>query len=223
MDPSRCGGGWNRRRLPAPHVVRPDDCARQSRCCRHRAAAGGDRGHGCCPRQRASAAVGRIRELGAWQTVSWALMVAAPLMIALTVISAIRQPPTGSPIEWAAFAYLGVVRARSSDSSPGTAGSRSGRWHRSARSNWSNPCRPSPGRPCCCVNNSPGPPSEFEGASRPCAVEESRDSSSTHGRRSRLCPTEDGPEVGGRGEGAVFVGTVRAQAGIDEGVGDGGG
>ncbi|RZL80523.1 MAG: DMT family transporter [Rhodococcus sp. (in: high G+C Gram-positive bacteria)] len=49
------------------------------------------------------------RELGAWQTVSWALMVAAPLMIALTVISAIRQPPTGSPIEWAAFAYLGVV------------------------------------------------------------------------------------------------------------------
>jgi len=36
-------------------------------------------------------------------------MVAAPLMIALTVISAIRQPPTGSPIEWAAFAYLGVV------------------------------------------------------------------------------------------------------------------
>ncbi|MDV7086977.1 DMT family transporter [Rhodococcus sp. IEGM 248] len=49
------------------------------------------------------------RELGAWQTVSWALMVAAPLMIALAVVSAIRQPPTGSPIEWAAFAYLGVV------------------------------------------------------------------------------------------------------------------
>ncbi|RZK73738.1 MAG: EamA family transporter, partial [Rhodococcus sp. (in: high G+C Gram-positive bacteria)] len=48
------------------------------------------------------------RELGAWQTVSWALMVAAPLMIALAVVSAIRQPPTGSPIEWAAFAYLGV-------------------------------------------------------------------------------------------------------------------
>ncbi|GAF44416.1 hypothetical protein RW1_013_00390 [Rhodococcus wratislaviensis NBRC 100605] len=49
------------------------------------------------------------RELGAWQTVSWALVLSAPLMIALTVISAVRQPPTASPIEWAAFAYLGVV------------------------------------------------------------------------------------------------------------------
>ncbi|WAM11796.1 DMT family transporter [Rhodococcus sp. JS3073] len=49
------------------------------------------------------------RELGAWQTVSWALVLSAPLMIALTVISAVRQPPTASQIEWAAFAYLGVV------------------------------------------------------------------------------------------------------------------
>jgi drug/metabolite transporter (DMT)-like permease len=36
-------------------------------------------------------------------------VLSAPLMIALTVISAVRQPPTASPIEWAAFAYLGVV------------------------------------------------------------------------------------------------------------------
>jgi drug/metabolite transporter (DMT)-like permease len=49
------------------------------------------------------------RELGAWQTVSWALVLCAPLMVVLTTLSAIRQPPTGTPIQWAAFAYLGLV------------------------------------------------------------------------------------------------------------------
>jgi drug/metabolite transporter (DMT)-like permease len=49
------------------------------------------------------------RELGAWQTVSWALVVCAPLMAALTVLAAIRQTPEGTPVEWAAFGYLGVV------------------------------------------------------------------------------------------------------------------
>lgn len=49
------------------------------------------------------------RELGAWQTVSWALVLAAPLMIALTAASAIRQPPAGTPVEWLTFAYLSVV------------------------------------------------------------------------------------------------------------------
>jgi drug/metabolite transporter (DMT)-like permease len=49
------------------------------------------------------------RELGSWQTVSWALIVSAPLMIALTVISIVQQPPTATGIEWAAFAYLAVV------------------------------------------------------------------------------------------------------------------
>jgi drug/metabolite transporter (DMT)-like permease len=49
------------------------------------------------------------RELGSWQTVSWALVLSAPLMIALTVASAVRQPPSGTPAEWAAFAYLAVV------------------------------------------------------------------------------------------------------------------
>lgn len=49
------------------------------------------------------------RELGAWQTISWALVLAAPVMITLTGISVAQQPPTGSPAQWAAFAYLGVV------------------------------------------------------------------------------------------------------------------
>ena len=49
------------------------------------------------------------RELGAWQTVSWALVVCLPLMAALATISAIEQTPTGTPTQWAAFGYLGVV------------------------------------------------------------------------------------------------------------------
>jgi uncharacterized membrane protein len=35
------------------------------------------------------------RELGAWQTVSWALVVCSPLMVVLTVLAAVRQPPRG--------------------------------------------------------------------------------------------------------------------------------
>ena len=49
------------------------------------------------------------RELGAWQTVSWALVVSAPLMTVLAVVAVAREVPSGSPAEWAAFAYLGVV------------------------------------------------------------------------------------------------------------------
>jgi drug/metabolite transporter (DMT)-like permease len=49
------------------------------------------------------------RELGAWQTVSWALVLSAPLMILLTTVSVVQQPPSGTPAEWAAFGYLGVV------------------------------------------------------------------------------------------------------------------
>ncbi len=49
------------------------------------------------------------RELGSWQTVSWALVLCAPLMVVLTVLSALRRPPEGDLTEWAAFAYLGVV------------------------------------------------------------------------------------------------------------------
>ena len=49
------------------------------------------------------------RELGSWQTVSWALLVAAPLMVALTAISLLAEPPRADPIEWAAFGYLAVI------------------------------------------------------------------------------------------------------------------
>ncbi|UOQ87648.1 DMT family transporter [Agromyces endophyticus] len=49
------------------------------------------------------------RELGSWQTVSWALIVAAPLMLVLTIVSVAQQPPTATPVEWLAFAYLAVV------------------------------------------------------------------------------------------------------------------
>ncbi|WP_051898303.1 DMT family transporter [Sciscionella sediminilitoris] len=51
------------------------------------------------------------RELGAWQTMSWALVLAAPLMIALTAVSMTGRPPSGGAPEWAAFAYLAVVSA----------------------------------------------------------------------------------------------------------------
>lgn len=49
------------------------------------------------------------REIGAWQTVSWALVLASPLMVTLTTIAIVEQPPTGTPTQWAAFAYLGMV------------------------------------------------------------------------------------------------------------------
>ncbi len=49
------------------------------------------------------------RELGSWQTISWALVVASPVMVTLTAVSVVREPPTGSPAAWASFAYLAVV------------------------------------------------------------------------------------------------------------------
>lgn len=49
------------------------------------------------------------RELGAWQTISWALVLASPVMLALTVVAMIQQPLAGTSVQWAAFAYLGVV------------------------------------------------------------------------------------------------------------------
>jgi drug/metabolite transporter (DMT)-like permease len=49
------------------------------------------------------------RELGAWQTVSWALVVCLPLMTLLATVSAVRHTPEGSITQWAAFGYLGVV------------------------------------------------------------------------------------------------------------------
>lgn len=49
------------------------------------------------------------RELGAWQTVSWALVLAAPLMLALTVVSVANEAPAARPTQWLAFAYLACV------------------------------------------------------------------------------------------------------------------
>jgi drug/metabolite transporter (DMT)-like permease len=49
------------------------------------------------------------RELGAWQTVSWALVLASPLMVLLTALSVAHDPPSGTPAQWTALAYLGVV------------------------------------------------------------------------------------------------------------------
>jgi drug/metabolite transporter (DMT)-like permease len=49
------------------------------------------------------------RELGAWQTVSWALVLASPLMLILTLTAAVHQSPAGTATEWAAFAYLALV------------------------------------------------------------------------------------------------------------------
>lgn len=49
------------------------------------------------------------RELGSWQTISWALIVAAPLMVPLLLVTAVQQPPRATPAEWAAFTYLAAV------------------------------------------------------------------------------------------------------------------
>ena len=49
------------------------------------------------------------RELGAWQTVSWALVVAAPAMLGATVLAVVQQPPHATPVQWAAFGYLAAV------------------------------------------------------------------------------------------------------------------
>ncbi len=49
------------------------------------------------------------RELGAWQTVSWALVLALPGMALLAGIAMANHPPSGTPVQWMAFAYLSVV------------------------------------------------------------------------------------------------------------------
>lgn len=49
------------------------------------------------------------RELGSWQTISWALVIASPFMVILTGVAVAQHPPTASPVEWGAFAYLAVV------------------------------------------------------------------------------------------------------------------
>lgn len=49
------------------------------------------------------------RELGSWQTISWALVLASPLMLLLTGVAVWQRPPVGTLVEWSAFAYLSAV------------------------------------------------------------------------------------------------------------------
>jgi drug/metabolite transporter (DMT)-like permease len=49
------------------------------------------------------------RELGPWQTVSWALVVAVPAMVAVTVTGLLARPAAGTAGGWAAFGYLAAV------------------------------------------------------------------------------------------------------------------
>jgi drug/metabolite transporter (DMT)-like permease len=49
------------------------------------------------------------RELGAWQTVCWALVACAPLMTVLMAVSVIQDAPRATRGEWLAFGYLGLV------------------------------------------------------------------------------------------------------------------
>lgn len=49
------------------------------------------------------------RQLGSWQTIAWALVLAAPAMLVLAVLSVLGQPPSATPVQWAAFAYLALV------------------------------------------------------------------------------------------------------------------
>lgn len=49
------------------------------------------------------------RELGPWQTISWGLVVASPVMGALTVSSLVTSPPSASVGVWACFAYVSVI------------------------------------------------------------------------------------------------------------------
>jgi drug/metabolite transporter (DMT)-like permease len=49
------------------------------------------------------------RQLGSWQVVCWALLVAAPVMTVLFAGSLVQHPPAATPVEWAAFGYLAAV------------------------------------------------------------------------------------------------------------------
>jgi drug/metabolite transporter (DMT)-like permease len=49
------------------------------------------------------------RELGSWQTVSWALVVAAPAMTAVSLAGLLARPAGGTPGGWVAFGYLAAV------------------------------------------------------------------------------------------------------------------
>ncbi|MGC4961722.1 DMT family transporter [Gordonia sp. DT101] len=49
------------------------------------------------------------RELGAWQTICWALLLASPVMLVATVIVSDGRLPHATTGQWATFAYLSAV------------------------------------------------------------------------------------------------------------------
>ncbi|MFI9407079.1 DMT family transporter [Nocardia sp. NPDC052316] len=49
------------------------------------------------------------REIGSWQTVSWALVLSAPLMLTLAGVAVADRAPAAGAVEWACFVYLSVV------------------------------------------------------------------------------------------------------------------
>lgn len=49
------------------------------------------------------------RELGSWQTISWALVLAAPATGLITGVSVAQSPPRATVPEWCAFLYLSVI------------------------------------------------------------------------------------------------------------------
>ncbi len=49
------------------------------------------------------------RELGSWQTICWALVLAAPVMVAVSAVSVATHPPHAGAGQWLAFAYLAGV------------------------------------------------------------------------------------------------------------------
>jgi drug/metabolite transporter (DMT)-like permease len=49
------------------------------------------------------------REIGFWQTISWALIICLPLMAALMFWSISNESPSATGVEWLSFIYLAVV------------------------------------------------------------------------------------------------------------------
>jgi len=96
------------------------------------------------------------RELGAWQTIAWALVVAWPVMLTLTALEVARTPPHATATQWAAGAYLAVVSMFAAFVA-WYRGSGSDRSRRSARSSSSSRRSGSPGPHCSCASTS-GPP-----------------------------------------------------------------
>ncbi|WP_076476701.1 DMT family transporter [Williamsia sterculiae] len=51
------------------------------------------------------------RDIGAWQTVSWALVLSSPLMATISGVAYLAHPPHATVGQWSAFGYLCVVSA----------------------------------------------------------------------------------------------------------------